>query len=192
MAIARLINPKPVPGGTAWTVDVELGHAFAGPPDRDWDSFRAEDAEAEYRWRTGADKVRQCAERVAAGECSVESALGEEAVEEWLDANWSELVELLEEDSSAEAQHDDEELKGRILVELGPRVSDIGDGPLSYYLEDSDFYLRDAAWTLDLPPWARVWLHDAGGMGSGYTAAEIVIAEGKELQDLAAWLAERK
>ncbi len=191
MAIARLINPKTVRGGTAWTVDVEFdGTAFAGPADRDWDAFRLDLGDPEYRWRTGADKVRECARRVASGEWSVDRALREEAVQEWLDAVGSDLFELLEEHSSDEATNGDD--GGRLLVELGPSVSDVGDGPLSYYPEDCDSYLRDAAWALDLPPWARVWLHDAGGVGSGYTAAEIVLAEGKGLQDLAAWLADRK
>lgn len=63
------------------------------------------------------------------------------------------------------------------------------DGTFGYYMGDEDdAYLRDAAEALDLPPWARVWLHDEGGPGSGFTAAAIVLQNGKSLEDLAAWL----
>jgi hypothetical protein len=59
-------------------------------------------------------------------------------------------------------------------------------------MQDGDAYLGDAAEALNLPPWARVWLHDEGGPGSGFTAAAIVLQDGKSLVDLAAWLDRRK
>lgn len=193
MAIATLINPTDVQGGTAWTIDTYPFEAapFAGPPERDWDEFRVVDDGAEFHWRTGADRVRQSAERVKAGEWTPAKALEDTFVQRWLDDNASELADLLfEEDPSAEGL-DDAELNERLLTEFGTGVSNT-EGAFGFYMQDDDAYLRDAAEALELPPWARVWLHDDGGPGSGFTAAAIVIEDGKSLGDLAAWLDARK
>ncbi len=189
MAIARLINPTDVEGGTAWTIDTYPFDAepFAGPHDRNWDAFQVVDDGAEFHWRTGADRVRHCAERVKAGEWTAAQALKDSAVQNWLFANGSELADLLfEEDPSAEDLEEDE-LNQRLLTDFGITVAN-EDGTFGYYMQDSDTYLSDAAEALDLPPWARVWLHDEGGPGSGFTAAAIVLHDGKSLDDLAAWL----
>ncbi len=194
MAIATLINPMEVEdGGTAWTIDTYPFDAapFAGPAERHWDGFRVVDDGAEFHWRTGADRVRHCAERVKAGEWLPARALEDPAVQRWLDANAAELADLLfEEDPSAE-DLDDDELNKRLLTEFGSGVSN-EEGAFGYHMRDDDAYLRDAAEALELPPWARVWLHDEGGPGTGFTAAAIVLDDGKSLGDLAAWLDGRK
>ena len=80
---------------------------------------------------------------------------------------------------------------------LAAEVNDIanGDGELpeelAEYFEDDERYPRDAANALPLPRWARVEMRSAGGPGTGYEAAHIVLGAGHSLEELAAWLRRR-
>lgn len=198
MATARLINPTEMEGYTAWAIDTWPFGAgrFAGPDGRDWDAFRLTTDGAEFEWRTGADHVRRAAERLVRGELTYEQAASDPFVEQWLEGDRLAQIEESMEDEEPElaklADLPAVEIARRLFMEYGPIVEDEKEPSIfGYYLEDDDSYLEDAARSLDLPPWARVATYADGGPGSGFENAAIVIDEGKDLGDLASWLAER-
>jgi protein-tyrosine phosphatase len=193
MANAELINPRAVEGGTAYTVSTSPFDAapFSGPDHRDWDAFRLTGDGATFEWRTGADHVRRIAERVARGEWTFARARRDPFVERWLDGDrLADFVDAASDDDPSLADMPDAKLARRTFVEVGPFVeNDIG--LYGYYAEDDDSCLRDAASALDLPAWAHVQTFLDGGPGSGFENAAIVLEDGKDLRDLAAWLEER-
>jgi hypothetical protein len=198
MAIARLINPTSARGATIYEVDTWPfeDRRFHGPDTRDWADFVLTADGAEFEWRTGADKVREAAEKVVAGTWTVQHAKQQEpAVADWLERRGRVHWDLLKDEDPGLAdptsREEVEELERRVLVCVGLYL-DNESGGLGYYEEDDDSYLDDAARALDLPSWAHVANTEEGGPGSGYMAAAIVLTDGRDLEDLAEWLAAQR
>jgi hypothetical protein len=62
--------------------------------------------------------------------------------------------------------------------------------PFGYYLEDDNACVRRRVRSRT-SRWAEREMWSAGGPGSGYEAMSIVLAQGKTLDDLAAWMERR-
>jgi hypothetical protein len=187
MATARLINPMEVDDGIAFSVETwPAGDGpFTGPAHREWADFVvvSPDIEATFEWRTPADRVRAVAADVATGMWTVARALGEDSVAEWVNRRGGDFVFAFEDDEPGLRDLPDEAFAGRMLAEVGAQVENA-----DFYGEDEDESADDAANALPLPPWAGVRESYAGGPGTGYTEISIVIASGKTLDDLAAFL----
>ncbi len=191
MARAKLINPTQVDGGTAYEVDTYPFNQrkFTGTDDRAWALFKLVRGQgARYEWRTGADAVRQAARKVTAGACTLGQAMKEPCVGDWVARRRGDFISALQDDEPWLADLPAGLLALKMLLEEGQHLTNKA-GPLSYYSEEDDQYLRDAAESLDLPRWARVSLTDSGGPGTGFTAASIWVKAGKTLEDLGIWLA---
>ena len=191
MATARLINPATAEGGTAYEVDTYPFNQrpFTGPGDRNWASFTLVRGQgARYEWRTGADAVREAARKVVAATWTLSRAMREPFVAGWLDRHGGDFISTLRDDEPGLADLPAGQLALTMLLEEGQHLTNKA-GPLGYYSEEDDQYLRDAAECLDLPRWARVRLADSGGPGTGFTAASIWVKAGKTLEDLGMWLA---
>ena len=188
MAKATLINGEEVAGGVAWAIDTSPAHDPAYPPRRrrDWAEFTVTEFGAEYLWRTPTDHVRRVARALARGALSFEAARKAPWVKEWFDRRSEDYVLIFDDDEPGVADLPDAKLLRRMLLEVSTDLTE--DSPFGYYLEDDDAMLRQAAEALDLPPWATVECHDSGGPGTGFTAAQIVVADGKDLVDIARWL----
>jgi hypothetical protein len=189
MAIAHLVNPRPVDGGLAYEIDASPFDAepFVGPTRRTWTGFRLVDGGAEYHWRTRADRFLAASRALARG-AAVEEVLREEAVADYVSRLWEDFDPSVHEEYEDDPVPESEIAFARWLL---PRISweDLVeyDGPRSAYGAEDDGFLREAARALDLPTWASRRRIAAGGPGTGYDAAFVVIRDGHTLEELAAW-----
>jgi hypothetical protein len=187
MAAARLINPREVKGGIAFTVETwPTGDGpFCGPAHREWSEFVVvtPGSEARFEWRTPADRVRFVAGMVVAGAWSVARALEDDSVASWVDRCGDDFLFAFEHDDPELRDLPDEDFAGRMLVEVGAHVKNA-----AFYGEDDDSAASDAAYSLPLPRWARVRESSEGGPGTAYTEVSIVLASGRSLDDLAGFL----
>lgn len=155
---------------------------FDGPPQRDWHRFVVIDEhKAEFAWRSTADRIRDIAQQVDSGELGLDAALADHEFGEYMDRQ----VELW-----SEADEEPAELDRIIAAIVDEIVTDLADpaseSPIGYYCTDGDLHLQHAAEALGaLPPWARRRYVDAGGPGTGYEAAVLVLDAGYGLHDLA-------
>ena len=188
MAKAMLVNSEEVEGGVGWTIDTDPADdaGFPARTRRDWARFAVTEFGAEYLWRTPTDHVRRVARALARGAVPFEAARKAPWVQEWFDRRSDDYVLSFDEGELGLADLPNAKLLRRMLLDVGTDLTE--DSGFGYYLEEDDAMLRHAVEALDLPPWATVTTHDEGGPGSGYTAAQIVVADGKGLQDLARWL----
>jgi hypothetical protein len=187
MATARLINPREVKGGVAFTVETWPANdgLFTGAAHRGWSDFVvvSRGIEATFEWRTPAHRVRFVAGMVVAGTWSVARALEDDAVASWVDRCGDDFLFEFEDEDPELRDISDEDFAGRMLVEVGAHVKNA-----VFYGEDDDSAASDAAYSLPLPRWARVRESSEGGPGTGYTDVSIVLASGRTLDDLAAFL----
>jgi hypothetical protein len=193
MATAHLINPEEIDGCTWYAVDTWPMDAkpFTGPDERNWDAFRLDGDGASYEWRTGADHVRRAAQKVARGDWTHARAMKDPFVRCWVEGNrLDDFAEVFSEYDASVSELSGAALVKRMLLEVGPHLENT-TGLYGYYGEDDDAFLEDALYSLDLPEWASIETFDDGGPGSGFQNAALVLAAGKTLDDLAAWLAGR-
>jgi len=195
MASARLYCETTVKEGelTGWTsYEVETigaGSRYPGPPDRDWANFSSQGDEATFEWRSPNDAIRETADALIAGRLTVEQALDDGWVSEWLGNPHDPLEEWLADRGSPVKEMEPEEIAEAALREWGPTMGDL-DGGLNFYFEGDDCMMEHAASVLPLPAWAKVDTGESGGVGSGYLAAYVLLAPSKRLDDLERWLKE--
>jgi hypothetical protein len=191
MATASLSNPQSVEGGTAYEVSADPFDAepFDGPAGRDWARFVVNGPDcAEFHWRTRADRVHTAVRALEDGRASIDDVLEDEVVAEYV----SGILERFDPEEGDDVPQDDEEARAEWVLR-GLRWEDLveSDGPRSTYDFEDDAYLHEAAGALELPEWASRESMSAGGPGTGYDAALVVVDEDHSLEDLAAWLRAR-
>jgi hypothetical protein len=172
----------------------DLKEPFLGPSDRRWAGIqRAEegnDAGGIYRFsfRSRIDEIRDTASNVDTTEAAAAAMVADPELGEYIDGVVSALREC--EDEEIAGVGDDAAAAcvfARIAAgEIDPAETD--GGSFSYYPDDSDAPLQEAAKALDLPPWAHVKIAGEGGPGTGFDAPYIVLQKERDVHDLARWL----
>jgi hypothetical protein len=121
---------------------------------------RLEKGVLHFHWNSEVNRIQEVAGQFAAGKLTLKKALKQLA------------------------EYDD--LDDEALRDIASGASD----PTSLvYQEQDDRPALHAGEALDLPPWASLKQRGAGGPGSGYDGCYVVLAPGKTLEHLAAWLA---
>jgi hypothetical protein len=190
LATASLTNPIEFDGGTGYEVQTDPFDAeqFSGGARRSWSAFQVSGDEATFEWRTRADHVLEASRAVAAGK-SVRAVLRDPVVAAYV----SDVADTFAGAGNPDIPDPDDEAAFARWVLGIVTWEDLleTEGSFSAYRYDDDTYLRDAAAALELPRWASAESASAGGPGSGYDAAYIVLQGGRTLDDLALWLSER-
>lgn len=168
-------------------------------PGRRWGSPRMEDDTFYFDYRSIGDDIMSFVAAGSSKGLKLGRSSARHRVASWLSNAVDELASL--DDSEDE---DDRVVGGRhapesrVLGEVRADASCIFDAGSQFHAHGQDCpeegmeeEFATAAEALDLPRWASATSCSAGGPGSGFTQAIIVLKKGRTFDELAAWLLRR-